>query len=162
MFSTESDRYDRLRQLEIELILTDGSVYPYKGKIHAADRQIGQTTGALRLEALFPNPNYALRPGEFARVRVRIDLKRDSLMVPQRAVSELQGSYQVAVVDSANKVHIQPVRVGERSGPLWAIEEGLEPGQRVIVEGLQKVRDGVAVTTTNFTGLVATKPRAGH
>jgi membrane fusion protein (multidrug efflux system) len=157
MFSTESDRYGRLRQLEIELVLTDGTIYPLKGKIHAADRQIGQTTGALRLEALFPNPNNALRPGEFARVRVKIDLKRDTLMVPQRAVSELQGNYQVAVVDSENKIHIQPVRVGERSGALWAIEEGLEPGQRVVVEGLQKVRDGVVVTTTNFTPVLASR-----
>jgi len=161
LFSTESDRYGRLRQLEIELILTDGTVYPHKGKIHAADRQIGPTTGALRLEALFPNPGNALRPGEFARVRVKFDLKRDTLLVPQRAVSELQGNYQVAVVDSENKVHIQPVRVGERSGNLWAIEEGLQPGQRVVVEGLQKVRDGVAVTTTNFTPVLASQANSG-
>ncbi len=151
LFATESDRYGRLRQLEIELLLTDGSVYPLKGRIYAADRQIGPTTGALRVEALFPNPGNALRPGEFARVRVKYDLKRDSLLVPQRAVSELQGSYQVAVVDSENKVHIQPVRVGDRSGNLWVIEGGLHPGQRVVVEGLQKVRDGVTVTATTFT-----------
>jgi RND family efflux transporter MFP subunit len=161
LFSTESDRYDRLRKLEIELILSDGTVYPEKGKTYAADRQIGQTTGALRLEALFPNSNYALRPGEFARVRVKFDLKRNTLLVPQRAVSELQGNYQVAVVDSENKVHIQPVRVGERSGNLWAIEEGLQPNQRVIVEGLQKVRDGVAVTTTNFTPVLASQTSRG-
>jgi membrane fusion protein (multidrug efflux system) len=150
VFTTESDRYGRLRQLEIELILTDGSVYPQKGRIYAADRQIGLTTGALRIEALFPNPSYALRPGEFARVRVKLDLKRDSLLVPQRAVSELQGSYQVALVGPDNKVHLQPVRVGDRSGNLWMIEEGLQPGQRVVVEGTQKVREGATVTTTNF------------
>ena len=136
--------------MEIELILTDGTVYPLKGRIYAADRQIGPTTGALRVEALFPNPGNALRPGEFARVRVKFDLKHDALLVPQRAVSELQGSYQVAVVDADNKIHIQPVRVGERSGNLWIIEEGLHPGQRVVVEGIQKVREGVTVTTTNF------------
>jgi membrane fusion protein, multidrug efflux system len=150
MFTTESDRYGRLRQLEIELILTDGTVYPLKGRIYAADRQIGLTTGALRIEALFPNPNNALRPGEFARVRVKFDLKRDSLLVPQRAVSELQGSYQVAVVEGENKIHIQPVRVGDRNGNLWVIEEGLRPGQQVVVEGVQKVREGMFVTTTNF------------
>jgi RND family efflux transporter MFP subunit len=149
-FSTESDRYGRLRQLEIELILTDGSVYPRKGQIYAADRQIGPTTGALRVEALFPNPGNSLRPGEFARVRIKLDLRHDSILVPQRAVSELQGSYQVAVVDADNKIHVQPVQVGDRTGNLWVIEEGLHPGQRVVVEGIQKIREGMTVTTTNF------------
>ncbi len=150
MFSTETDRIERLKQLDIDLILTDGTVYALKGRIFAADRQIGQTTGALRVEALFPNPGYALRPGEFARVRVKLDLKHGSLLVPQRAVSELQGGYQVAVVGQDSKVHMLPVRVGQRSGNFWVIEEGLSVGQRVVVEGLQKVRDGVAVTATEF------------
>jgi membrane fusion protein (multidrug efflux system) len=149
-FGTESIRIGQLKQLEIDLILTDGSVYPKKGQIFAVDRQIGATTGALRVEALFPNPDTSLRPGEFARVRVKIDTKHDSLLVPQRAVSELQGNFQVAVVDAENKVHIQPVKVGDRSGNLWVIEDGLQPGQHVVVEGLQKVREGVTVTTTNF------------
>lgn len=149
-FTTESDRYGRLRELEIDLILTDGTVYPLKGKIFAADRQIGLTTGALRVEALFPNPGNSLRPGEFARVRIKLDLKHDSLLVPQRAVSELQGNFQVAVVDADNKVHIQPVKVGDRTGNLWVIEEGLHPGERVVVEGTQKVREGVTVMTTNY------------
>lgn len=149
-FTTEDIRYGRLRQLEIDLILTDGSVYPLKGKIYATDRQIGLTTGALRIEALFPNPGNSLRPGEFARVRVKLDLKHDSIQVPQRAVSELQGAFQVAVVQPDNKIHIQPVRVGERNGELWVIEEGLHPGDRVVVEGTQKVREGVTVTTTNY------------
>jgi membrane fusion protein (multidrug efflux system) len=149
-FTTENDRYGRLRQLDIELILADGTVYPQKGKIYAADRQIGLTTGALRLEALFPNPGNSLRPGEFARVRVKLDLKRDTPLVPQRAVSELQGNYQVAVVEPDNKIRIQRVRVGDRTGNLWAIEEGLHVGERVVVEGTQKVRDGITVTTTNF------------
>jgi membrane fusion protein (multidrug efflux system) len=149
-FTTESDRYGRLRQLDIELLLTDGTVYPLKGRIYAADRQIGLTTGALRVEALFPNPGNSLRPGEFARVRVKLDLKRDTLLVPQRAVSELQGNFQVAVVQPDNKIHIQPVRVGDRSGNLWAIEEGLHAGDRVVVEGTQKIREGVTVVATNF------------
>ncbi len=150
LFTTESDRYGRLRQLEIELILTDGSAYPLKGQIYAADRQIGLTTGALRLEALFPNPDNTLRPGEFARVRVKFDLKHDSLLVPQRAVSELQGSYQVAVVGADNTIHIQPVRIGDRNGNLWIIEEGLQPNQLVVVEGIQKVREGMTVAATKF------------
>ena len=83
-------------------------------------------------------------------MRVKFDVKRDALLVPQRAVSELQGSYQVAAVDADNKVHIQPVQVGDRSGNLWIIEEGLHAGQRVVVEGILKVREGVTVTTTNF------------
>lgn len=149
-FITENDRYGRLRQLEIDLILTDGTVYPLKGKIYAADRQIGLTTGALRVEALFPNPGNSLRPGEFARVQVKLDLKHDTLLVPQRAVSELQGSYQVAVVQADNKIHIQPVKVGERTRDQWVIEEGLHAGDRVVVEGTQKIREGVLVTTTNF------------
>jgi membrane fusion protein, multidrug efflux system len=162
LFSTESDRYARLKQLEIELILTDGTAYSHKGTIYAADRQIGPTTGALRLEALFPNPDYALRPGEFARVRVKFDTRHDALLVPQRAVSELQGSYQVAVLDENSKIHIQPVRAGDRSGNFWIIEEGLHPGQRVVVEGIQKVREGLTVITTNFVAEPALQSAAAQ
>jgi membrane fusion protein (multidrug efflux system) len=125
-------------------------VYPLKGQIYAADRQIGQTTGALRVAALFSNPGYALRPGEFARIRVKFEVKHNALLVPQRAVTELQGSYQVAVLGAENKIRIQPVRVGERSGHLWIIEEGLQASQTVVVEGTQKVREGLTVITTNF------------
>src|SRR5438874_6703397 len=132
LFATERDRYERLGKLEIELILSDGAVYPLKGKIYAADRQISPSTGALRVAALFPNPNNALRPGEFARVRVKFDVMKGALLVPQRAVAELQGSYQVTLVDADNKVHIQPVRIGERTGTMWIIEEGVQPGQRVV------------------------------
>ncbi len=149
LFTTERDRYERLGKLEIELVLANGEVYPLKGKIYAADRQISPTTGALRVAALFPNPNAALRPGEFGRIRVKFDTASGALLVPQKAVSELQGSYQVAVVEADNKVHIQPVRVGERSGTLWIIQEGLKPGQRIVVEGIQKIREGTVVGTTN-------------
>ena len=149
LFETESNRYERLRKLEIELILADGRVYPLKGQIYATDRQVSPTTGALRVAALFPNPNLALRPGLFGRVHIKFDLANGALLVPQKAVSELQGSFQVAVVDSENKVHIQPVRVGERMGMQWLIQEGLHPGDRVIVEGIQKVREGTVVNATN-------------
>jgi len=149
LFATERDRYEQLGKLEIELILSDGVTYPLKGKIYAADRQISPTTGALRVAALFPNPNNALRPGEFGRVRVKFDVARNALLVPQKAVSELQGSYQVTLVDPENKIHIQPVRVGERSGPMWIVQEGLQPGQRVVVEGIQRVKEGMLVKTTN-------------
>ena len=150
LFETESARAEHIAHLEADLILADGTLYPRKGIIHAVDRSVGLTTGALRVEARFPNPNNALRPGQFARVRVKTDSKQNSVLVFNRAVSELQGSYQVAVVDSENKVHFQPVRVGERIGNQCIVESGLEPGQRVVVEGIQKIRDGTIVTITNF------------
>ena len=150
LFLNENDRQARLKQLEIQLIMGDGTVYPQIGHIYAPDRAIGPTTGALRLEAVFPNPDSALRPGQFVRVRVKFDTKHGALLVPQRAVSELQGAFQVAVVGEDNKIHIQPVSVGERSGSLWIIDHGLEAGQHVVVEGLQKIRDGATVNPTNF------------
>ncbi len=151
LFLKEIDRTEaRLKQLEIQLILADGTIYPQIGRIYAPDREIGATTGALRLEGLFPNPDQTLRPGQFVRVRVKVDTRHGALLVPQRAVSELQGAYQVAVVDADNKVHIQPVSIGERSGSLWIIDRGLEPGQRIVAEGLQKIRDGATVSPTNF------------
>ncbi|MGO8699249.1 MAG: efflux RND transporter periplasmic adaptor subunit [Limisphaerales bacterium] len=150
LFANENERAERLKHLEIQLILADGTVYPQAGQIYAPDRAIGPTTGALRLEAIFPNPESALRPGQFVRVRVKFDTDRGALLVPQRAVSELQGAYQVALVDTENKVHIQPVTVGERSGSFWVIEHGLQPGQRIVVEGLQRIREGLTVSPTNF------------
>jgi RND family efflux transporter MFP subunit len=149
-FDGVADRDARLRQFEMRLILSDGSLYPFIGTNAAVDRTIGATTGALRIEALFPNPNYSLRPGEFARVRLKFDLVHNALVVPQRAVSELQGTYQVDVVDKDSKVHITPVQVGERTGQMWVITKGLNPGETVVVEGLQKVREGARVATTNY------------
>lgn len=150
LFSRENDRRERLKELEISLVFGDGTVYPHPGTNYASDRQIGPTTGALKLEALFPNPEYSLRPGQFVRVRIKFDLKRGALLVPQPAVSELQGTYQVAIVGAGNTIHLQPVRVGEKSGSLWIIEEGLKPGDRIVAEGLQKIREGVVVNPTNF------------
>lgn len=149
LYTTEEDRMRQLKQFEIELLLTDGSVYAHRGQIFATDREIGATTGALRVEAMFPNPEGSLRPGEFARVRIKFDLRRNALLVPQRAVSELQGAYQVDVVDADNKIHVVPVHVGERSSNLWVIEDGVHLGDRVVVEGLQKVREGATVMVTN-------------
>jgi membrane fusion protein (multidrug efflux system) len=149
LFPNENERSEHLKQLEVQLILADGTIYSHGGHISAPDRQIGTTTGAIRVEAIFPNPDHTLRPGQFVRARVKFETKHGALMVPQQAVSELQGAYQVAVVDADKVVHIQPVRVGERSGDLWIIESGLAPGQQVVVEGLQKVRDGLTVNPTN-------------
>jgi len=161
LFTTDTARSEQLKHIEAELILPDGMAYPLKGKVVAIDRSVGLTTGALRVQALFPNPNNALRPGQFVRVRVKADSKPDTVLAPCRAVSELQGSYQVAVVDADNKVHIQPVQIGERSGNNFIVESGLQPGQRVVVEGLQKVRDGVTVTATHFVE-ASSQPASTH
>jgi membrane fusion protein (multidrug efflux system) len=129
----------------LELVLADGSVYAHKGMFFMADRQVDVGTGALRIAALFKNPGNVLRPGQYGRVRAVMGVRKDAALVPQRAVMELQGSYQVAVVGSDNKVTIRTVRMAERSGSMWVVDEGLRPGERVVVEGLQKVRSGVVV-----------------
>ena len=142
---TPSERDAANKKLELELVLADGSVYQHKGRFFVADRQVDQNTGAIRVAGVFPNPGNTLRPGQYGRVRAVTSLKEGALLVPQRAVTELQGSYQVAVVDSENKVRIQPVKVGERIGTTWLITEGLQPGERVVAEGTQKVGPGVTV-----------------
>jgi membrane fusion protein (multidrug efflux system) len=129
----------------LDLILADGSVYPQKGWILLTDRQVDVTTGSIRIVSAFPNPKNILRPGQFGRVRAATTTKQGALLIPQRAVTELQGMYQVAVVGSDNKVSIRLVKVGERIDTLWIIEEGLHSGERVVVEGVQKVRAGAVV-----------------
>ena len=132
-------------QLELELILADGTTYPHKGSFLFADRQVDPKTGAIRLAGVFLNPGNVMRPGQFGRIRAVTSTRDDALLVPQRAVSELQGSYQVAVVGDDNKVSIRPVKVGEKVDQMWIINEGLKAGERVVVEGTQKVRPGAVV-----------------
>ncbi len=146
------------RNIELALILADGSDYPSKGKFSFADRQVDVKTGALRVQGLFPNPGSVLRPGQFARVKAATRTARGALLVPQRAVTELQGSYQVAVVGGDNRVHIRPVKVGERIGPLWIIASGLKPGDRVVAEGVQKVKEGLLVNPRPFTATASAAP----
>ena len=129
----------------LDLILADGTHYSEKGWVLLTDRQVDVTTGSIRIVSAFPNPKNILRPGQFGRVRAATTTRQGALVIPQRAVTELQGTYQVAVVGSDNKVNIRLVKVGERVGTLWIIEDGLKPGERVIVEGVQKVRGGVTV-----------------
>lgn len=136
------------RRLELELILADGSSYAHKGRFHFADRQVDPRTGAIRLAGLFPNPENVLRPGQYGRVRSSTRTEQSALLVPQQAVADLQGSHQVAVVDGENKVSIRTVKLGETVGPDWIVREGVRPGERVIVEGLQKVREGTQVNPT--------------
>jgi RND family efflux transporter MFP subunit len=127
-----------------DLILADGTVYPQKGRLLLTNRQVDVTTGSIQLVCAFPNPNNILRPGQFGRVRAAGETRTGALLVPQRAVTELQGTYQVAVVEG-DKASLLPVKVGERVGTMWIIESGVRPGQLVVVEGLQKVRDGSPV-----------------
>jgi len=135
------------QKLALELILADGSTYPYKGEIAFADRQVDVKTGTIRVATIFPNPGNLLRPGQFARIKAATAIRNGALLVPQRSVTEQQGSYQVAVVSADNKVSIRPVKVAERFGSLWIITEGLKPGERVVAEGIQKVREGMLVVS---------------
>jgi len=151
-FPTEASLDAANRRVRLELILADGTTYPREGTVYFADRQVNQSTGAIRIAGLFPNAGNFLRPGGYGRVRAATRIKRGALLVPQRAVTELQGSYQVAVVDSENKVGIRTVKVGDRVGSLWIIEEGLNPGERVVAEGVQKVRPGAQVNPKPFDG----------
>lgn len=131
---------------KLELVLSDGTTYRQKGRFFVADRQVDQKTGAIRIAGLFPNPGNALRPGQYAKVRAQANTMKGALLVPQGAVTELQGGYCVAVVGADNKVSIRPVKVGDRVGALWVIEEGLQAGERVVAEGTQKVMPDTVVS----------------
>ena len=134
----------------IEMVLSSGDVYPHKGWFFLADRQVDVKTGTIRVAALFPNPGNVMRPGQYAKVRASVTVRQGALLVPQRSVSELQGSYQVGVVTPENKVEIRPVTVGERVGSQWIITQGLKPGEKVVVEGLQKLKAGDSVRPLPF------------
>lgn len=129
----------------VQLILGNGKLYAQPGEVDIVNRQVDPTTGTIKIAAKFPNPGNILRPGQYARVRAVVERRKDALLVPQRAVSDLQGRQQVAVVGSDNKVAIRRVITGQRDGSDWIIEEGLALGERVVVEGIQKVRDGMTV-----------------
>ena len=158
-FPTETSTQAAAKALHLQLILANESTYRDEGTFDFADRQIDVGTGAIRIAALFPNPDYILRPGGYARVRAVIRTVHDALVVPQRAVSELQGSYQVAVVDGQNKVSIQPVKVSDTVGGEWVITKGLKPGERVVAEGTQKVRPGMQVKPEPFVAETKAEPK---
>jgi len=130
----------------LQLILTDGSIYTQKGKILLADRQVDPGTGTIRIVAAFPNPGNVLRPGQYGRVRVETSMKKAALLLPQSAVLHLQGGYQVAVVGSDHKVSMRAVKPGATVGTMWVIDEGLKPGEQVVLEGLQQIREGTLIT----------------
>src|SRR5437588_9921966 len=147
--ATERQAY--IKSLDFELILGNGQAYPQKGKFYALDRNLDTKTGSIRYYVTFPNPGNILRPGQFGKVRFVADMKKGAMVLPQEAVTELQGSYQVAVVDENNKVSIRPVKMGERMGALWEVTEGLKSGDKVVVQGVQKAREGAAVTVKEWT-----------
>jgi membrane fusion protein (multidrug efflux system) len=149
-FPTETTRQAADKSLRLDLILADGSPYPHEGTFYFADRQVNQSTGAIRIAGLFSNPGNILRPGGYGKVRTVVRVQKDALLVPQRAVSELQGGYQVVALDDENKAIIRAVKVGDRVGTQWIIVEGLKQGERVVVEGVQKVRPGMQVNPKPF------------
>jgi membrane fusion protein (multidrug efflux system) len=140
-----------LGRLNWQLELTDGSIYPLNGKFYALDRQVDISTGSILLQVEFPNPNNLLRPGGFGNIRTVGRVVMGALVVPQRAVTDVQGKYLIAVVGSDNKVSIRPVVVGEKFGEMWIITDGLKPGDRVVAEGTTKVSDGIHVTPKPYS-----------
>jgi membrane fusion protein (multidrug efflux system) len=148
---TKQEKNASVDKITFDLILADGSTWPQKGTFSFADRQVDPQTGTIRVAILFPNPDNTLRPGQYAKVRALMQTEKGALLVPQRAVGELQGRYQMAVVDADNTVKIINVKVGERFGELWVIREGLKPGEKVVAEGTQKVSNGIKVTPKPFT-----------
>ena len=151
-FPTEALRQAETNQLALGLILADGTrTYPQRGRFSLRrDRQVDVKTGAIRLAGLFPNPGNVLRPGQYGRVRTSTRTQQGAILVPQQAVSELQGAKQVAVVDSANKISLRNVTLGDTVGNQWIIDSGIKPGERVVVEGLQKIRQGAQVNPKPF------------
>ena len=147
--ATERNAY--IKSLDFDLFLGNGELYPRKGKFYALDRSLDPKTGSIRYYVTFPNPGNILRPGQFGKVRFVADMKKGAMVVPQEAVNELQGNFQVAVVDQNNKVSIRPVKMGERIGAMWEVTEGLKPGDKVVVQGLQKAREGSTVTAKDWT-----------
>jgi RND family efflux transporter MFP subunit len=151
----------RIREIEegrggarvpLELTLADGSLYPERGSFSLADRQVDLRTGTITMQSLFPNPENILRPGQYAKIRVAAETRKGALLVPQQAIQQLQGSNQVAVVGAENKVDIRPVKVGEQVGSMWLVTQGIKPGERVVVEGVQKVKAGMVVNPKSAAG----------
>jgi membrane fusion protein (multidrug efflux system) len=139
-----------MRAAELELLLSDGRSHPHKGRIIVAGRDVDVKTGTITVLGLFPNPGNLLRPGQFAKVRAVTEVRRDAVLIPQRAVNELQGLYQVAVVGADGKATIRTVKLGARAGSLWIVEEGLAAGENVVVEGFSRVKNGEAVKATTM------------
>jgi membrane fusion protein (multidrug efflux system) len=148
-------------KVPIDLILADGTLHPHKGQLDVVERSIDPTTGTLAVQMTFPNPERLVRPGQYGRARFVVDLKKGALLVPQRAVQELQNLYSIGLVGADNKVSFRNVKVGPRVDSLWVIDDGLKPGERVIVEGLQRVREGMVVNAKPMSASAADAGAAG-
>jgi membrane fusion protein (multidrug efflux system) len=146
-----TERAAYIKSLDFQLILGNGGVYPHKGTFYALDRNLDTKTGSIRYYVTFPNPGNILRPGQFGKVRFVADMKKGAMVIPQEAVNELQGNFQVAVVDENSKVTLRPVKMGEKIDSQWEVTDGLKPGDKVIVQGWQKVREGSTVTPKEWT-----------
>ncbi|WP_052360860.1 efflux RND transporter periplasmic adaptor subunit [Geminisphaera colitermitum] len=153
-----TDQVTAKLHLELELILGDGQIYPQKGAFKFADRQVSVGTGAIRIAGEFSNPGHVLRPGMFSRIRARTQVEKGVIVVPQRAILELQGSHQVLVLGADNKAQVRPVKTGERVASGWIIKDGLKPGETVIVEGVQRARAGGPLHATPFGAKDAKTP----
>src|SRR5262249_39704495 len=149
----------RTRNLELELILGDGSVYPKRGRAVALDRQADVTTGTVLARGIFSNRGNILRPGQYAKVRAVVDVKKNALLIPQRAVQDIQGVHQVAVVRPDETVDVRAVKMDARVGALWIVAEGLKPGERVVVEGGDRVRTGQKVRLAASAPAPAASPK---
>ena len=159
-FPNEQEMSKHELQLEFELVLANGAVWPHKGRFLFADRQVNVRTGSIQLAAEFPNPGATLRPGLFGRVRTVVKVREGALLAPQRAIIEVQGTYQIAVVAEGNKVEIRPIKVGPKFDTDWLIESGVEEGDTIIVEGVTKVRPGSIVNPRPFTAKDAAKAKS--
>jgi membrane fusion protein (multidrug efflux system) len=142
---SQSDTEKDARVTKLDMILADGSVYEHKGKVDFVDREVDSATGSILIQASFPNPDEILRPGQFAKIKARVEVVEDGILIPQRCVMEIQGLYNVYVVDESNKVKQREVKVGPKINQFWLITEGLKSGEKVVYEGLQKVKDAMIV-----------------
>jgi membrane fusion protein (multidrug efflux system) len=165
-FADKIKQHQEQRQAEDEpdlgLVLADGSEYPARGRFHVANREIDRDTGTILVQALFPNPDGMLRPGLYAKVRAATETVRGAILVPERAVQEIQGTYQVAVVGSDDKIALRTVKMGRQLDGLWVVNEGVKPGERVVTQGLQKVRDGIVVSAKPDTSTTTASATPGQ
>jgi len=151
-YPTRDQLLEARKRLQLQLILADGTTYPHEGKVYFADREVDVKTGAIKIVGVFPNPDNILRPGQYGRVRTALSVQQGALLVPQQAVFDLQGTRQLAVVGTDNKVSMRAVTLGETFGHNWIVQKGVAPGERVIVDGVQKVRPGMQVDPKPFHG----------
>jgi membrane fusion protein (multidrug efflux system) len=147
---------------DLQLVLADGRAYPHRGRFYVANREIDRQTGTILVQALFPNPDGMLRPGLYAKIRAATETVRGALLVPERAVQEIQGTYQVAVVGSDDKIAMRTVKTGPQVDGLWIVDDGLKPGERVVTQGVQKVRDGIVVNAKPDTSVTTASATPGQ